>query len=319
MRLQQKLIYLLSLLFAAMLSLSSASASGPVTGDYPVVFIRVTYTDSTTRLADMTHLNQAAGELHNFFSELSFGALNMRARFVDVALSNILAQYWYACPTDGDREQYCVRPDLANEAAELAGAAGIDFVGVKAVTVLSPCDVHGPYNNFTSGGDSVFNSPRAHATVHQAFDTECAGTAGYMPPGPSGVWWSGWAHELGHTLQLEGHDLFDHPSGYSSGYDLMDSCYPCGDSVYSLSGNPVVSDLARTSMPGYLPSSKTIIIPRPAAGTAGGTYVLEPVSKPSPSATAAPRGIKIPLGSDHYYIVEARTRVAADSHNVGPG
>ena len=29
-----------------------------------------------------------------------------------------------------------------------------------------------------------------------------------------------------------------HPSQYASGYDLMDSCYPCGQSVFGLLGPP---------------------------------------------------------------------------------
>jgi hypothetical protein len=129
--------------------------------------------------------------------------------------------------------------------------------------------------------------------------------------------WNAVAHELGHTIQLEGHDMFSHPGGYSSGYDLMDSCYPCGESVYSLSGNPIVANENKTSFPGWLPSSKTVVIPRPTSGTAGGTYVLEPVNTPTPGATVAPRGIKLPLGDDRSIFVEARTNVGGDNRSYG--
>ena len=210
--------------------------------------------------------------------------------------------------------------DLFRDAAEAAGAAGTDFTNVKALTVLSPCGTHDRYANWTAGSDIGLSSAHVHRTVHKVSDTECSvSDPALVNAQASGVWWGGWAHELGHTLQLEGHDMFNHPSGYASGYDLMDSCYPCGESVYSRTGSPVVADESHTSFPEWLPASKTLTINRPTSGTAGGTYVLEPVSKMNPGATVAYRGIKLPLGGDHYYMIDSRVRVAADTHNVLPG
>ncbi len=316
------------LLFVTLLfsffSTAVASASGPVTGVYKVLIIQTTYSDDTTRVSSAENLNLAAGEIHDYFSKLSFGALDMEVSIGLSTLSNPKSHYWSSCPASDDAGKMCLDMDkLFTDAAESAGAAGASFANLKTVLVLSPCDVYAPYDNWTAGSDQDLNSAHAHADhVHRVVDTDCPDDPRYPASefphlGPSGVNWNAWVHELGHTLQLEGHDMFSHPGGYSSGYDLMDSCYPCGESVYSLSGNPIVANENKTSFPGWLPSSKTIVIPRPTSGTAGGTYVLEPVNKPSPGSTVAPRGIKLPLGDDRSIFVEARTNVGSDNRSYG--
>jgi hypothetical protein len=307
------------LLLVCLLFPVPAPASGAVTGTYKVLLIQVTYTDDTTRADSLANLTLAGGEIHDFFNKLSFGALDMQVSVAQATLTHPKSYYWTSCPSSDDPGQMCLTGPLMTDAAELAGAGGASFTNVKVVGIISPCDVYGSYDNFTSGGDANLNSTHAHGTVHQIYDTECPYTPStdFPPLGPSQVNWHGWAHELGHTLQLEGHDMFSHPGGYSSGYDLMDSCYPCGETVYSLSGNPVVANEGDTSFPGWLPSSKTIVIPRPSSGTAGGTYVLEPVNKADPGATVAPRGIKLPLDSDRSIFVEARTNTGADNRSYG--
>ena len=294
-------------------------ASGPVTGTYKVLLIQVTYTDATTRADTLANLNLAGGEIHDYFSKLSFGALDVQVSVAQVSLTHPMSYYWSSCPSSDDAGKMCLTGPLMADAAELAGASGASFTNVSTVDVLSPCGVYDRYNNWTAGGDAHLNSTHAHATVHQIFDTECpyVTSTEFPPLGPSHVNWHGWAHEIGHTLQLEGHDMFSHPGGYSSGYDLMDSCYPCGETVYSLSGNPIVANEHDTSFPGWLPSSKTVVIPRPSSGTAGGTYVLEPVNKADPGATVAPRGIKLPLDGDRSIFVEARTNTGADNRSYG--
>jgi hypothetical protein len=296
-----------------------APASGTVTGTYKILLIQVTYTDDTTRVDTLANLNLAGGEIHDFFYKLSFGALDVEVSVAQVSLTHPKSYYWTACPSSDDAGKMCLSNPLLADAAELAGAGGASFTNVKVVGIISPCDVYGSYDNFTSGGDANLNSTHAHGTVHQIYDTECPYTPStdFPPLGTSHVNWHGWAHEIGHTLQLEGNDMFSHPSGYSSGYDLMDSCYPCGETVYSLSGNPIVSNEQDTSFPGWLPSSKTIVIPKPGSGTAGGTYVLEPVNKADPGATVAPRGIKLPLDGDRSIFVEARTDTGADNRSYG--
>jgi CARDB len=306
-------------LFVCLLLTAVAMASGPVTGTYKVLLIQVTYTDATTRADTLANLNLAGGEIHDYFNKLSFGALDVQVSVAQVTLTHAKGYYWTACPSHDDPGQMCLTGPLITDAAELAGAGGASFTNVKAVDILSPCGVYDPYDNFTGGGDAVLNSAHAHATVHQIYDTECpyVDSTEFPPLGPARVNWHGWVHEIGHTLQLEGHDMFSHPGGYSSGYDLMDSCYPCGETVYSLSGNPIVANEHDTSFPGWLPSSKTVVIPKPASGTAGGTYVLEPVNKADPGATVAPRGIKLPLDGDRSIFVEARTNTGADNRSYG--
>ena len=96
--------------------------------------------------------------------------------------------------------------------------------------------------------------------------------------------WGGWAHEIGHQMQTaDGITVGwgQHPSGYSSGYDLLDSCYPCGESVYGLSGPPV-NNSPRTAFPGWLPATSVVTFNPPPTGTEGRTFVLEPLSKAPP-------------------------------------
>ena len=311
------------LVLFTLLVVVAASASGPVTGTYKVVIIQTTYSDGPAAVSTQANLNLAAGEIHDYFNKLSFGALDVEVTVGRASLTQPMSHYWSSCPAADDAGRMCVDEGaLTSDAAEAAGAGGASFTNAKVTVVLSPCGVNDPYDNFTSGGDQDLNSTHAHAHVHRVFDTDCPDNPAYplseFPHlGPSGVNWHGWVHEIGHTLQLEGHDMFSHPGGYSSGYDLMDSCYPCGETVYSLSGNPVVSNLNDTSFPGWLPSSKTITIPRPSTGTAGGTYVLESVNKPDPGSTVAPRGIKLPLDGDRSIFVEARTAVGADARSYG--
>jgi hypothetical protein len=306
------------------LFLASSFASGPVTGTYKVLIIQTTYSDDTTRVSSAENLNLAAGEIHDYFNKLSFGALDVEVSIGLSTLSQPKSHYWSSCPSSDDSGKMCLDMNqLFVDAAESAGAAGASFANVKTVLVLSSCDVYGPYDNWTAGSDQDLNSTHAHAShVHRVVDTDCPDDPRYPVTefphlGPSGVNWNAWVHELGHTIQLEGHDMFSHPGGYSSGYDLMDSCYPCGESVYSLSGNPIVANENKTSFPGWLSSSKTVVIPRPTTGTAGGTYVLEPVNAPSPGSTVAPRGIKLPLGDDRSIFVEARTNTGSDNRSYG--
>lgn len=314
--------FLLSAL-TCLLLIATASASGPVTGTYKVVMIQTTYSDDAVRVSTLPNLTLAGGEIHDYFSKLSFGALDVQVTAAQSTLTQPKSHYWSSCPSSDDAGKMCLDMNaLFTDAAESAGAGGASFTNVKAVVVLSECNVYGAYNNWTAGSDQDLNSTHAHAHVHRIVDTDCPDDSRYplseFPHlGPSGVNWHAVAHELGHTIQLEGNDMFSHPGGYSSGYDLMDSCYPCGESVYSLSGNPIVADENKTSFPGWLPSSKTVVIPRPTSGTAGGTYVLEPVNTPTPGATVAPRGIKLPLGDDRSIFVEARTNVGADNRSYG--
>jgi hypothetical protein len=304
-------VLLFVFLFTPLLTLPTF-ASGPVTGSYPVVWIRVSYTDNSTTVWTRDTLQQGANEMTTFFRNLSYGQLEVPITVREAALPNNVAHYWHTCP--GDPAHKC-QEHVVEDAAARVIADGSSFAGVKTVMIINPCGIE---TDFTEPGDVHITGTGFDVWVHQTMDFEC-GSSNPNPPGPSGVWWSSWAHELGHTIQLHGHNLFDHPAGYASGYDLMDSCYPCHDSVYALSGNPIVGNMGRTSFPGWLPTSKVTVVPRPPSGAIGTTVVLEPLSKADPGATVAPRGIKIPINDDHYYIVEARRRVRADSVDAHPG
>ena len=305
----------LFVLLVLFVMLASVRAAGPVTGSFPIVMIRVSYTDNNATIFSRDTLQMAANEMTTYFRELSYGQLDVPITVREAALPNNVAHYWHICA--GDPAHKC-QEHVVEDAAARAIADGSSFAGVKTVVILNPCGIE---TDFTEPGDVHITGSGFDVWVHQTMDFECAGPTGPTahPPGPAGVWWGSWAHEIGHTIQLQGHNLFDHPAGYASGYDLMDSCYPCHDSVYALSGTPVVSDMARTSFPGWLPTSKVVIFEPPSSGVVGHTYVLEPLSKANPSATAAPRGVKIPINGDHYYIVEARRRVLSDSLDNHPG
>src|SRR5215813_9008130 len=96
-------------------------ASGPVTGTYKVVVVRILYSDSPAgHTYTNAQMDQAMGEMHTFFSELSYGQLDMQLSWKDVTLSNNTAHYWYACPNPDDSAAYCVKDDVYQEAAEAA-------------------------------------------------------------------------------------------------------------------------------------------------------------------------------------------------------
>jgi hypothetical protein len=133
------------------------------------------------------------------------------------------------------------------------------------------------------------------------------------------VYWNGWAHEFGHQLQqIDGTVLYGnwngHSAGYADGYDLMDSGYPDGESVYGLSA-PDIGD--KRIFPGWLPPAKIRTIPRPTSPTVT-DVTLSPITVASGS-TAHFQGIKIPIASGVYETVEARRRIRADSLDVHPG
>ena len=68
---------------------SSLFASGPVTGNYKVVIVRVLYSDSPAgHTYTNAQMDTAMGEMHDFFSQLSYGALDMQLSWRDVTLGN---------------------------------------------------------------------------------------------------------------------------------------------------------------------------------------------------------------------------------------
>src|SRR5215470_18394822 len=100
---------------------AAAAATGPVTGTYKVAIVRIRYSDSpSSHTYTNAQMDQAMGEIHTFFSELSYGQLNMQLTWKDVTLSNNTAHYWTACPVSEDPGRYCLSDDLFRDAAEAA-------------------------------------------------------------------------------------------------------------------------------------------------------------------------------------------------------
>ena len=307
-----------TILALALLVLVAAAQGGPRPADarngtYRVTLIRVSYTDTTSRPYTLTQVQQATDELRVFFSQLSYGNLDMPFRVVEVTLPNTRAYYFTGPPWI---------EDLRIPAMDAAAANGVSFANVDAIIFLHPfCDTD---TAFVARLGWIPPSGGARSWFQTAYDFECVGRPPGTPPGASGVWWGPWAHELGHILQFaDGINTSGawegHPSGYASGYDLMDSSYPAHESAYGLSGPPAMMG-PRPVFPGWLPASEFIEVsaPGPSESIVSRSAVLQPLSQ-RPDSSPLPQAIKIPIMNGVYYLVEARRRQFADARNVGPG
>ncbi len=288
----------------AMCTLLLASPSSPppvsaaVMGQYDVALLRVRFTDTSDALYTVAELTAAGGELHDYFDQLSFGKLNLRVTVADVSVPHSWNEY-LACTGAS-----C--PSLIADAAERAAAGGLSFAGVEGILIVrAGCRTNDGWTN----GPATISRPGVSGTFQQSYDVECGRSTL-----PSTVNWGGWAHELGHQLEgQEGRWSLTHPTGYESGYNLMDSCYPCGESAFSLADASLTNESGAIAgglvFPGWLPASRIRVIP----GTTGGeTVVLSPVTEPLETTTAM-LGIKIPIATGQYYFLEARRRLRADS------
>jgi hypothetical protein len=112
------------------------------------------------------------------------------------------------------------------------------------------------------------------------------------------------AHELGHAIS----GGRNHPAGYVSAYELMDSSYPCTPGVYTRVSNAVVGAGYPVWFPGWIPDAKVTVF-TPSSG--GGTELLAPVET-DPSTTASPLGLKVETADGRYYIVECRKSTDPD-------
>ena len=292
-------------------------------GTFGLALIRIRYADTTSVASTEARLVQAGNEIRQHFRELSYGRLDVVVTVKDVRVSGTRDYYELPCRTDGmERRPWCSpqrSPFDREDAAQAAAAAGMDWTNIQAYALLHPyCG-----RDFAGAPISI-TRPGVRGTFQSAHLFECPpGDARWSPPGPSGVWWNGWAHEVGHMLQLAdgivlGGIWNGHPSAYSSGYDLMDSGYPNHESVYALAGAPIVSNSAtRRVFNGWLASSKVATVP--ASATPATTRIrLAPLSQ-NPGWTSLKQGIKLPIAPGVYYTVEARTRLNTDARNIGPG
>ncbi len=302
-----------TLAIAAALLLGWSAPAAARNGPFHVAIIQVLYTDTGGGTYTRPALDAAAGELATFFSELSYGRLAPTVQVTTANMPQNTNYYWGSPGHD-------LRPDAVNAAI---ARGEIDFSTIDALVFVHPwCQ-----NNWTGGPyahTAVFNGVTTTRWFQHAHVFSCYLPAPLNYPGPSGIEWGPWAHEVGHELELSdgialGGNWNGHPSGYSSGYDLMDSCYPGHASAYSLADAPTVGG-ARKVFPGWLPDAEVV---RAVAPTLPGTTLtsasLLALSEPEPIGGAT-RAIKIPLDVDsHYYMVECRHRTYTDALNVGPG
>ncbi len=296
--------------------------SGPAqsrTGLYRIAMLRVTYSDGANHLWTRQQFDTAAGEIHDFFDRLSYSRLDVRVTVVDVTLPNTQAYYFDPCAPRFEQRRRCP-PPLIEEAAQ-AAAKKFRFKGIDGIVLVSPA-CRGDWTNAAI----TITRPGVNGTFQRSYDFECALPANLPAPGPSGVVWNGWAHEIGHQLQFAdggtlGGKWNGHPSSYASGYELMDSCYPCGESVYGLSGPPIMNGQKKV-FPGFLDPGRVVTVPAPASGTQGQTLTLTPLGfQPGMAGFGGPQGVKIPLSGSgsRYYEVTGRSNWGADAYSTGPG
>ncbi len=280
-------------------------------GVYNLELIQVYYSDTRTAPYTTAQLTMAGGEIQSYFRALSNGNLDLRIGVVEAHLGQTNDFYNAACRPSGETRSPCP-PPLFADAIEAAALRGVDFSGVNGVVLVQPnCG-----EDFTLPNRIRIASPHATGMVTASDDFACPIS---FSLGPSGVNWAGWTHEIGHQLQVADGIPVDipwkgHPSGYGSGYDLMDSCYPCGAGAFSLLGPPL-NNSVRSVFPGWLPASKVVTVERPPSPS-GVTVVLAPLSQDA-STTPSPQVIKIPIANGIYYLVEARRRLGIDALDLG--
>lgn len=293
-------INLLLFLTGLMVVFGCSHTAQAVTGRYHLAMLHVKYSN-TTAIYTPTQIQQAAAEITGYYANLSYGQLDLVVKTFEVTLPNPTTYYTACTATMGHP---C--PILIADAAEAAAAAGFDFTGIDGISVISTyCS-----RDFTFPPATI-NRTHVKGTFMQSHDYECRG----LSPGPSGVKWGGWAHEIGHQIEYTnyGSAAFSwgdggHPSDYHSGYDQMDSCYPCHTTAFSLlDGSLVTGD--KHVFGDWMKTRNVAIVQAPSAGT---TVVLTPIEQPF-ITTQANQAIQVPISSGIYYLVEARKRVLADS------
>ncbi len=289
-----------------------AQAASAPTGKYTEAVVQIVFSDETDSehpLA-LTDLNNAAPEINKFFSQLSYGKLDMEVSFIRVNLTTIpeessTAATWANYAACGSA---C---NLTVDATNAALALNPNFLnGVNGISIL----VLAKYGGNGITGFGLESYPGLTQQVVQSRLPENPKDT-VDPIGPSHVSWGSWAHEFGHQLEVFGGTYttgpwLGHPSGYASGYDLMDSCYPCHESSYGLLGAPDVTD-PRTVFPGWLSSNHLATVAIPTTGPVGQTFVLPPLSQNISTATI--QAVKIPLDANRAYWVNARQRLNSDA------
>ena len=277
---------------------SVVAATAPA-GAYNEAVIQIVFSDETDPEHPLTvaDLNALKTPIHNFFSDLSYKKLNFQITFIRVHLPATFASY-----------SICFRcgfNSLLQDAINAAQASDSTFFdGANGVSILIlPKYSESDYTDFGLNSYSGLTQQ-----VEQSLLSEST-------PDPV---WGGWAHEFGHQFEYFGGadtsgPWLGHPSGYASGYDLMDSCYPCHESSYGLLGAPFVTD-PRKVFPGWLDSKHVAVVPIP-SGPVGQTFDLPPLSQDI--STPVIQAVQIPIDSNRSYWVNARQRLNSDTFQNG--
>lgn len=299
-------ILAISILFAAVIAVIAPAHAK--TGTYRVALLHVTFSD-TNPAYTLAQLQRAAGEIRQFYEQLSYGRLDLEVQPVEVKLTNTGEFYLNQCQTPPQETRNPCPPPLIEDAAQAAAASGFSFANIDGIGVLSTFNF--VYNSsladFTDPPITIAR-PGVSGTFQRSYLHEGSQTAF-----PSGVWWGSWAHEIGHQLEFADNGTFGpssgHPSGYNSGYDLMDSCYPCGGSSYTLLGAPIVNTNGKV-FAGWLSPGNVAVVNAPSPGT---TVVLTPLEQAFTSGQAT-QAIQIPIAQGVYYMVDVRRRLLADTY-----
>ena len=302
------------LLLALVVACCLATPAGATAQTFKVAVIRATFANDASRgathifsLADIT---TAGLELQQYYDELSNGHLSLR---VGVANAPDLA------PTTS----YADDTALFRAALDSAGRNGYGGAvsGAGAVILLAAGTPY-PFCGAYYGQLPLTSYPGGLGDIK--LEEGCEGSTPIgTEPHPAPVDWGGWAHEIGHALQAtNGRDVY-HPANYGDGYNLMDSCYPCGAGVFDLTGAPIVGGTL-SSFPGWLPRTKVAVLPAASGRPTTTTIDLAPLGVRA-STTPRDQGIKVPIDpvsapvgggltwhGGSYYLIEQRERTGAD-------
>ena len=277
---------------------SVVAATAPA-GAYNEAVIQIVFSDETDPEHPLTvaDLNALKTPIHNFFSDLSYKKLNFQITFIRVHLPTTFASYGicFRCGFNS------ILQDAIN-AAQTSDPTFFDGANGVSILIL-PKYSEGDYTDFGLNSYSGLTQQ-----VEQSLLSEST-------PNPV---WGGWAHEFGHQFEYFGGadtsgPWLGHPSGYASGYDLMDSCYPCHESSFGLLGAPFVTD-PRKVFPGWLDAKHVAVVPIP-SGPVGQTFDLPPLSQDI--STPVIQAIQIPIDANRSYWVNARQRLNSDSFQNG--
>jgi hypothetical protein len=294
-----------------------AWAENAPTGTYTEALLEITFSDQTDAVHtyDLSALMQAASEINSFYAQLSYGKLNFVVKPARVKLANTTAYYYGHCENDTKPpvEDRCTQFTTDAVAAELKADPHF-FDGVDGVATLVSHQGNGQFS-WTPIDVGIGHD------VQRSYLQEFPLLSAALSYGPSLVKWSGWSHEFGHQLQhaaalAVGGKWNGHPAGYLSGYDLMDSCYPCGQAPYGLLGPPFVND-NRGAFPAWLDAGHVATVPIPTGTPIGQTFVLPPLNPGI--ATPVVQAVKVPIDDKRYYMVNARARQGADALQRGYG